>query len=144
MWWYGYKLTDAHTVICAHNTLFLSVRTKFCSKIATSLSRVLLFSRCTFVPCYGPLCLLELKAAVADLSKHFVVCCDYNFSKTALLPFACEKCCYYALASVVRGFMKFWFSDVKYRGLVSGLVRGVRHKHEDKIHNTVLYLARTI
>ena len=27
LWWYGYKLPDTHTVICAHNNLFLSVRT---------------------------------------------------------------------------------------------------------------------
>ena len=64
---------QTQTVICAHNTI--SIRAYATSAagrmLATSLSRVLLSSRCTFVPCYGPLYLLELKAVVAD-SKH---CC---------------------------------------------------------------------
>jgi hypothetical protein len=51
--------------------------------------------------------LLELKAAVADPSKH---CCPMlllQFSETAMLPCACENCCYYVLAMLCHDLWGF-------------------------------------
>ena len=63
--------TQTYSYFCTHH--FISIRaykTAAERMLATSLSYVTLSSLCTFVPCYGSICLLELKAAVADLSKH--------------------------------------------------------------------------
>ena len=81
LWWYGYKLVDTH------RHTYTRVRSYMCTQYFTSIGTISLAGRviaaglsrislstacCTFVPCYGHMYVLELKAAVADLSKH---CC---------------------------------------------------------------------
>jgi hypothetical protein len=49
LWWYRYKLPDTHTIICAHNTLSLSVCTiSVASRVLVAcLSRVSLYILCS-------------------------------------------------------------------------------------------------
>jgi hypothetical protein len=61
-------------------------------------------------------CLRFFPELCVALRQVWFVRCYYKFSETSVLPYAREKCFYYALATDVAGFMQLCRSDVKYFG----------------------------